>query len=253
MPSLPEQHYNIAKSESKYDHLGTFLRSNVGDPAKRVRGKALLSSSLPIPQQDFAGKLKHHLHRRVCSDFDDVNFAIGGNKPEDSILLKHDRIYWHSLMRVNHTTYDVRRDQDLLNPPRNHADVMTLAGTVSEDDSRHFRYARVVGVFHVNVVYVGPGMADYRPKRFDVLWVRWYGRSLSAAAERTGWEHRTLDRLSFPPTTEKDAFGFLDPGEVIRACHIVPVFSAGKANVGGRDWSKRAATQHDWKEYYVNR
>ena len=61
-------------------------------------------------------------------------------------------------MRVNYTTYDMRRDQDTINP-RTHADVMVLnPGDEESEDERHpYWYARVCGIFHANVLYLGPG------------------------------------------------------------------------------------------------
>jgi len=41
-------------------------------------------------------------------------------------------------------------------------------------DSHHFLYARVLGAYHANVIYTGPGIRDYNARRFDFLWVRWY-------------------------------------------------------------------------------
>jgi len=41
-------------------------------------------------------------------------------------------------------------------------------------DSHRFLYARVLGAYHANIIYTGPGMHDYNARRFDFLWVRWY-------------------------------------------------------------------------------
>ena len=54
-------------------------------------------------------------------------------------------------MRVNYTTYDMRRDQDSLNP-RTQADVMLLAHEdLTARNSHPYWYARIIGLFHVYV------------------------------------------------------------------------------------------------------
>ena len=99
----------------------------------------------------------------------------------DKIFFKGDRIYKHSLARFNYTTYDVRRSQDVVNPKTPHCDIMVLAhrednhNNKSDSEPRHpFWYARVLGIFHANVVYTGPGMTDYMPRRLHFLWVQWF-------------------------------------------------------------------------------
>lgn len=158
-------------------------------------------------------------------------------------------------MHINYTSYDVRRDQDILNPGRNRANIMLLADPTQEDedDTRLFRYARVLRIFHVNVITVGAGMADDRPRRVEVLWVRWYRRSASTEALQTGWKHRALDRVVLPPPSDYDSFDFVDPEDVIRACYVVPVFAKGKVHANAQGLSKLACDADDWTEYFVNR
>ena len=60
-------------------------------------------------------------------------------------------IYQHRVLRVNYTTYDMRRDQDSLNP-QSHPDIMLLSHEDKNDDNWHpYWYARVIGIFHANV------------------------------------------------------------------------------------------------------
>ena len=86
-------------------------------------------------------------------------------------------------------------------------------------DGHPFLYGRVLSVFHVNVIYNGPGMIDYNPRRFDIMWVRWYDldntpvRKSKAAKPKLP---RCLDRLVFPPLDGDDSVGFLDPANVLR-------------------------------------
>lgn len=176
-----------------------------------------------------------------------------------SIIFKDDRMYRHGLARFNYTTYDVRRGQDVVNPNMPHRDIMLLAKKNDTDNndmdasadtsSNHpFLYARVLGIFHVNVVYIGDGMLDYKPRRVEFLWVRWFEyvgpRSLR-------WADLRLDRIRFPPMASEGAFGFVDPGDVLRGCNIIPAFA--KERVRGVGLSRCAWDTRDWNQYFVNR
>jgi len=170
----------------------------------------------------------------------------------DKILFTGDRMYHHRLARINYTTYDVRRAQDVIHPSTSHCDVMLLS---NEEDStassnHHFWYCRVLGLYHVNVVYTGSGMLNHVPRRFYFLWVRWFDyvgrRSLT-------WRDCNLDSIRFPPTSNQDAFGFVDPRDVLRGCHVIPAFVDGKVHRDGVGISRCAADSQDWCRYYVNR
>lgn len=153
----------------------------------------------------------------------------------------------------------MRRDQDVLNPGNSHCNFMALAHPDSSEaaDRHPFVYGRILSIFHVNVVYNGPGMIDYNPRRFNVLWVRWYdldnpplGKSKAIKAKVSS----RLDRLVLPPLAEEPAIGFLDPGAVLRGCHIIPAFAEGKRSSDSEELlSKCAREDTDWVAYYVSR
>lgn len=112
-----------------------------------------------------------------------------------------------------------------------------------------FLYARVLGAYHANVVYNGPGSRDYHPRRVDFLWVRWYkvirGVDISLAISE-------LPEISFHPIRSDSAFGFVDPAEVLRACHIIPLWSAGRCHTEGEyGLSGCARDKDDYKRYLV--
>ena len=73
--------------------------------------------------------------------------------------------------------YDVRLGQDAINS-RNHADIMTLS---RHDDDHPFKYARVIGIFHVDVIHGVEG-ATQHPVSKEVLWVRRFRRDESYRA-----------------------------------------------------------------------
>jgi hypothetical protein len=173
-------------------------------------------------------------------------------KERDALFFKSDTMYQHQLVRINYTTYDVRRSQDTINPKTSHCDVMLLAqpNEDSESDSEpehRFLYARVLGIYHVNVIYTGPGMLDYRPRRLEFLWVRRFVPVGKRSADCT------LDCICFPPMADGNSFGFIDPTDVLRGCHIIPVFKSGKVHSDGVALSRCASDFQDWRNYAVNR
>jgi hypothetical protein len=156
------------------------------------------------------------------------------------------------MMRINYTSYDVRRSQDTINPKTSHCNIMVLKDHLedSEDPDDWFRYAQVLGIYHANVIYVGPGMLGYEPRRMEFLWVRWYQKDSSS---RSGWPAQTLDRLEFPPILDDSSFGFLSPEDVLRASHIMPTFSRGLLHSDRPGFSKVARDSKEWTSYYVGR
>jgi hypothetical protein len=62
---------------------------------------------------------------------------------------------------------------------------------------------------------------------------------------------------SFPVTStlvmDHSASGFVDPGVVLQACHMIPAFSLGQRNPSEPGISALAGDKHDWREYYVCR
>jgi hypothetical protein len=49
-----------------------------------------------------------------------------------------------------------------------------------------------------------------------------------------------------------DAFGFLDPLDVLWGCHVIPAFSSGQVHPDGKLFSKLAGDQNDWFVYCIN-
>jgi hypothetical protein len=183
-----------------------------------------------------------------CSDTAQVDNAL----QLDGIHFKADRMYRHHVMRINYTTYDVRRAQDTINPKTDHCDVMLLSGQGPGSHTHQYIYARVLGIFHVNVIYAGPGMRDYKARRMEFLWVRWFELVDNISVQQS-WANRHLDRLQFPPMSDDEAFGFIDPSHVLRACHVIPRFAIGLRHVDGRGISECAQNTKDWFQYYIAR
>ena len=76
-------------------------------------------------------------------------------------------------MRLNYTTYDVRRAQDIINPSTSNCNIMILADQISSDlapvSPHPYLYAQVLGIFHINATYTGPDVTGYYSHRVDFL------------------------------------------------------------------------------------
>ena len=100
------------------------------------------------------------------------------------------------------------------------------------------------------MVYTGPGMCDYEACCVDFFWVRWYEVVDPMAL---GWKIQRLDCICFPQMDEEDAFGFVDPKDILHGCHILPRFAAGKQHPDGCGMSRCTKDGQDYKCYYVGR
>lgn len=201
--------------------------------------------------QDFVEKLKVHLLPRVIERLgqDKVNFH------EDDWLnlsFTDHRLYAHRLLHVNYTTYDVRRTQDIIHINTPQCNVMLLDRAFTKKpscDSIHpFLYAKALGIYHVNIAYVGvlpDGTRDFASHRFDVVWVHWYDYLKSET-------EFALDRLSFQPLTSDTAVGFVDPADILRGVHLIPQFAGGPSEHPAPT-SEHVPAQEVWSAYYINK
>ena len=271
----PRVQYNIGKTENFPVHVPTFLQKNDGDPA--IKANIVLFFTcfhVLIPLfQNFFPKLRAHLlpriqevlqreaasipeHSGLGAAFNDgrtVTLNVDHDDERNFVFLKKDRIYHHNLSRFHFTTYDVRRGTDIINPGTSRCNIMLLANDAATDRSanpHHFLYARVLGVYHANVIYTGPGMRDYEARRLDFLWVRWYE---VVDPMSSGWHSSKLDSVRFLPMNEDDAFGFVDPTDVLRGCHVMPNFTKGKRHADSVGVSRCANDSEDYNCYYVGR
>ncbi len=125
-------------------------------------------------------------------------------------------------MRVNYTSYDMRREQDSINP-RTHPDIMMLAPPGSDHP---YLYARVVSIFHVNAYRLDPDCADIpESELLHILWVRWFDLDTTLPG---GFNHFRPHRLK-PAPIEAEPFGFVSPEQVLRGIHIAPAERFGRS------------------------
>jgi hypothetical protein len=150
-------------------------------------------------------------------------------------------MYKHEVFRVNYTTYDMRREQDSVNI-RTHPYIMVLAHEdEGEEDERHpYWYAKVLGIFHVNIRVSG----DIEVERMDFLWVHWFGRDPDHSS---GFEKHRLHRIGLLDPATPTSFGFLNPSDVLRAVHLIPAFSVGKTPALDSETDNA-----EWEFFYVS-
>ncbi|KZT63257.1 hypothetical protein DAEQUDRAFT_780622 [Daedalea quercina L-15889] len=215
-PTPPDARYHVADSQRHWEDIPSWIAKHRNDPATR----------------NFLPRLKDHLLGRMLRrpfETDEQQFTPVDHR---RVLIDKDRMYLHKVLRVNYTTYDMRRSQDSINP-RTHPNIMLLAHEDEDEDNQDkhtYWYARVLSIFHVHVrLLAGNNTSTQRDvvHKLDVLWVRWYGLDFTAPG---GFKHRRLHRLGFVPDDDPDAFGFLDPEVVLRASHIMPAFAYGKVD-----------------------
>ena len=264
----PDAHFHIGKSQNSPENVMMFLCKHSEDPAIKV--SQLLwqpCQSLLIQIKYFFPKLKCFLLFRIkeiliqenaLSLYGDNLEAISGATPfsipvEGQVYIAADHLYKHKLMCLNYTTYDVHQAQDIINPLTSHCNIMLLADHAPSDVlSSHlwhlYIYTHVLGIFHVNATYIGPGMVNYCSHRIDVLWVCWY----QYVEESAGWDTATVDQVCFPPMADEHAFGFVNPDNVLQGCHMIPQFSCGLQYPDGMGISHCAKDSSDWHFYYVN-
>jgi hypothetical protein len=183
--------------------------------------------------------LKQHLLTRITGN---PEFPELGK-----LSFLNDRMYTHTTLRINYTTYDVRRQHDIVNT-KSPCRYILLPNDTTENPLIHpFIYARVLGIYHAKVRF-----SNRPPKRMDFLWVRWLDYDDD---EPGGWDIGRLDRVYYAryrnDTELLDAFGFVDPRNIIRACHLIPDFDLGhienSVTLAGDD------SDGDWQYHCVNR
>jgi hypothetical protein len=192
-----------------------------------------------------------HLLGRILygeSRDDDLTFT---SKERNTLIIVNDRMYRHKVLRVNYTTYDMRRAQDTLNP-RTQANVMVLSKEDPSENGKPFHpywYARIIDIFHLYVVHIGPLSTSRQPQKMEVLFVRWYGSDSDVG----GWKNRRLHRIGFVDNQDDTAFGFLDPSQVVRGVHLIPAFAHGRTKDLLSPSITRPKFDHDedWLCYYV--
>jgi hypothetical protein len=153
-------HHHISHSKNHYQDAFSFQKNFPDDPATQVNALhmtvVLLYSQI---LQDFVPKLKDHLLTRLLGQEYNGDEQKYSDADRNTVRLLNNRIYTVKVCQANFTTYDVRRDQDCLNPDT-YADVMMLSRE-TDPNAHPYWYARILGVFHADVLHTGPHSKHY--------------------------------------------------------------------------------------------
>lgn len=143
-----------------------------------------------------------------------------------TVLIHGERLYRAKTIRVNYTTYDVRRDGDTVSP-RTNPDIMVKSPETGPE-AQPFWYGRVIGIFHALVSTSHSQAEENPPQHLDFLWIRWFG--VEPGRYKHGFRYARLPKLGFVPSSDEYAFTFLDPAQVIRGVHLIPGFHEARGS-----------------------
>ncbi|CAA7270454.1 unnamed protein product [Cyclocybe aegerita] len=224
-------HHVIGASQKMYVHVRPWLRERTHDHAVK----------------DFLPRLKDHLLARIDQRPHGGDQLVYSDTEHENLEIKHDRMYTHQTCRINYTTYDVRRDQDLVKASGPRQDIMVPVGSSGNE----YSYTRILSIFHVNVIDLClPAGSKLPAERLEFLFVRWFGKE---PGWDSGFTKRRLPRIGFVHESEPNVFSFVDPSNVIHAVHLIPVFVDGHIS-SLLTYSRLAQEedQDDWHAFYVN-
>ncbi|KAJ3525624.1 hypothetical protein NMY22_g10496 [Coprinellus aureogranulatus] len=170
-----------------------------------------------------------------------------------NVTIKGDRIYTHKIMRIKYTTYDARRDEDIIHLETDQCNLMLgNPEFVYGSTTSPFQYCKVIAILHAEVGYAGAlgrlrDSSQYLYTPLEILWVRWYD-----AVPGPGQAASVLNKVKLRPIDKEDGHGFIDPLNALRACHLIPQFALGRRFPDGHGKSQLAQDEADWECYYVN-
>ncbi|KAG2060000.1 hypothetical protein BDR06DRAFT_967528 [Suillus hirtellus] len=217
---------------AKHEHRRRVLR--------RVVEAANISSNQQSPADSHASSLFQDHHFIADNRNDPVSLF--------TFLREHDSDPATKTMQIHYTTYNMMREYDTISP-RTHPDVMVLSGEASP--SHPYWYARVLGIYRIDTWI--KGVCRTEKHHLEVLYVRWLAPLISSDYE-SGIQHARLPKLVFVEESDHDAFGFLNPGQVIRGAHLIPAFTSGRGVSSlcyGKSLAHPKEELTDWEAYYV--
>ncbi|KAL1684855.1 hypothetical protein GGG16DRAFT_129726 [Schizophyllum commune] len=216
---LREHHHIAADGSGECLYLVSWLTANGKDPA--------FQSFMRKLREHLLARLKNYNHASDPPAYNDLQLA--------QVVIQNDCVFPHATLAVNYTMYDIWRDQDLIHVP----------AVSSRPPDNDFLGHRNVMVFHARISH--PTLS-LEPHRVEFLWVRWF---LLIDHGQSGSTKMRLERLQY--LDGPSAFGFVDPSEVIRGCHLMPVFHRGCTRELLGPSLYRDSSEGDWASYYVGR
>jgi hypothetical protein len=152
-------------------------------------------------------KLKDHvLYRLQNLDISYCNHTFT-DEEHNSVIIPNNIIYSIQTMQVYYTTYDLRREHNTINP-RTHADVMVVSGEMTP--THPYWYACILGIYHMET-WLNNRSPPVK-QHLEFLWVRWLAPLRN---NKSGFQYSRLPKVVFVDESDPDAFGFLDPGQVV--------------------------------------
>ncbi|CEL58458.1 hypothetical protein RSOLAG1IB_12126 [Rhizoctonia solani AG-1 IB] len=200
----------------------------------------------------FMPQLKRHLLSCFLGGYEHANCNEG---EMSQVRFLCNTMYQHKTLRINYTSYDVQRQQDLVTPSC--FVLFPSERSIDVDNSNvpthPFLYAKVLGIYHANVSY-----RQNAPRRMDFVHVRWLYYDYGQPGGRDIFR---LDCVGYEPCYSDednlDSFDFVDPKDIIRATHLIPDFRSGTSAdflTASHSISHDDPTEgFDWRYFYVNR
>ena len=112
----PEVHYHISASKKDFENITSLLSKNKNEHQMQVCSSKFHAYWLYLTLvKNFLPNLRTHLLLRIRGDAYTGEELQYSNVDRDSMKLKHNRIYQHQVIRINYTTYNMRRCQDTVN------------------------------------------------------------------------------------------------------------------------------------------
>nr|GAT43510.1 predicted protein [Mycena chlorophos] len=248
----PEQHHFISHSNKTHCHLSDFPDDRSSLPADagsdgRLTSEPLVEDVAWDPAfVGFPRKLLSHFRRRLLDLDDDRDDLLFTDSDLAQVIVEKGLLFTHATMYLNYTTYDLRRDRDSFNL-RNRR--FFIVHSQDSKDPHRFWYGEIAGIFHANVLLADVPGTNFR--RLEFVWVRWMQRDISY---RCGFDSKRLPRICYIQHNDPDAFGFLDPADIVRAAHLIPAFHHGRTTeyLPKSVAHRPSHSDEDWKYYYAN-
>ena len=136
---------------------------------------------------------------------------------DERVFIKGDTLYEHPILTIDYTTYDLKKERDSIH--LNFGNQAIMVYSLTSQDAKPWLYAYLIAMYHLFVSTV----TDPEPKHLEFLWVRWLQQDPS---QLRGPNVSQYTHVSFTPHSgvPGEAFGFVDPSHIIRACHLIPAF-----------------------------
>ncbi|KAK0214739.1 hypothetical protein EDD85DRAFT_782705, partial [Armillaria nabsnona] len=206
--------------------------------------------------KDFVRQLQHHLLSHLWGGHRTGEEPDFPNDELNEVQFHWNCIYSHATATFNFTTYSIWQDQDTINVGKcgERRDVMVLSNEDTTDEDGNlvhpFWYARVLGIYHANVFYSAE--PTFKPWQMEFLWIRWFGLDPKWAG---GPSSLCLDCLGYVPENDSlEAFDFLNPSDILCACHLIPCFNLGHTKeLLSPSKMRDSFIEGNWINYYINR